>query len=141
MPTAIAMALTSVGLAVARDDPTRARTNLEESLALSAELAYGQQDELQTQTLLAWQLRDRRLTLELAARAIRHCQWTEDRLPLMAVLNVASLALARSRPDAAAAMRETIGAIRSDAPLELDDTCTWALAEIDAALVDPYLDT
>jgi hypothetical protein len=38
-------------------------------------------------------------------------------------------------------MRETIGAIRSDAPLELDDTCTWALAEIDAALVDPYLDT
>jgi predicted ATPase len=141
MPTAIAMALTSEGLAVAPDDPARARKNLEESLALSAELGYGQQDDLQTQALLAWQLRDRRLTLELAARAIRRCQWTGDRLPLIVVLNVTSRALARTRPDAAAAMRETVAAIRSDDPLELDDTCTSALAEIDAALMAPNLDT
>jgi predicted ATPase len=141
MPSAKAMALTSLGLAIARDDPARARASLQESLALSAELGYGQQDELQTQTLLAWQLRDHRLTLELAARSIRHCQWTGDRLPLLAVLNAAARALAGSRPDAAAAMRDTIAAIRSDTPLGLDDACSSALSEIDTALADPSLES
>jgi hypothetical protein len=57
----------------------------------------------------------------------------------MAVLNVATRALARSRPDAASAMRDTIAAIRSDTPVEFDDTCTAALAAIDAALIDPNM--
>jgi len=164
MPTAIAGALLALGVAVADTNPAEARACLEESLEIGGALGYEQVGELTGAVHLASRLHDRRATLDLAGRAIRHLQWTSGQAGIVIMFDFVSAALRSTRPDAAVVIRGASEAIQRrardsstdpapttrhsldpndpdtlwarGAAMNVDDACTYALAEIQA-----YLDT
>jgi len=158
MPTAIAQALLALGVAVADTNPAEARACLEESLEIGGALGYEQVGELTGAVHLASRLRDRRATLDLAGRAIRHLQWSGGQSGLVLMFDFVSAALRSTRPDAAVVIRGASEAIQRRArdsssdparttrhsldpndpdtlwargvAMNVDDACTYALVEI-----------
>jgi predicted ATPase/class 3 adenylate cyclase len=124
MPTAIAMNLSALALALTRDAPERARALLQEVFDLNASLGYEQSTELTQMTIAAASLADWPLTARLARRSIRHLHWLNDRNQLSGVLNIAARVLCDSDPDAAATIQ---GAVRGFASASA--THTQASAE------------
>jgi hypothetical protein len=69
-------------------------------------MAHSDTAVLRTQaTLVAARLGDTRLTLELAARAVRLLHWNGDRAQLAGILNVVAWAAAATEPDDAAKLQ------------------------------------
>ena len=109
-PTFIVINLDALAMAVAGDDPERARALLHEATELSATLDYENMSELTQMTLVGATLADWPQTARLASRSLPHLHWTNDRPQLGGILNVAAHVLCDTDPDAAATI---LGATRT----------------------------
>ncbi|HXY92951.1 MAG TPA: adenylate/guanylate cyclase domain-containing protein [Acidimicrobiia bacterium] len=116
MPTAIAMNLVALALALTRETPERARALLQEAFELNATLDYEHFTELAQMTIAAASLADWPLTARLARRSIRHLHWINDRIQLAGILNIAARALCDTDPDAAATIQGTVRTLASAIP-------------------------
>jgi predicted ATPase len=107
---AIMLGLAALAIVLARSDPARARALFAEYLEISDRVGADNAALRLQATIVAARLGDWPLTLQLARRAIPLLQWRAIPPLLLGVFNVAALALADARPDAAARLQ---GAARS----------------------------
>ena len=101
-PALIATGLLALGAAVAETDPEQARACLRESRELSTALGYQSALDLNWAATIAFLVGDQAAALELGRRAIHGLQWGGDRIRVGLVLHMIAVALAATRPDAAA---------------------------------------
>jgi predicted ATPase len=104
MPRLIGQAKGALANALADRDPGRARALLREGHDLAAIHSEDTPTLVQT-TFAAARLRDRRLTLDLAARALPRLHWNGDQPLLAAVLNLVAWALRGVEPETAAVLQ------------------------------------
>jgi predicted ATPase/class 3 adenylate cyclase len=105
LPTPIAMNLLSLAGAIADDDPDEARSLLDESMHLRADLDYEQYGEMTQALIISARLGDWRRTLELAARAIPLLHWLNQAPLLATVFNVVARVLVDDDPELAAVLQ------------------------------------
>ena len=183
---AIVAALAALASALARTDPPRARALLAEAIETMERSGSENTAEPTQAAIVAARLGDWPLTLRMARQGIPMLHWTASLPTLLGAFNVAALALAEARPDAAARLQGAARGIartlvvnhgppltaavaapasagfvtelrreatqrlsatlgyevldqrrREGEEMGLDDAVAYALAEIDAALVDP----
>jgi predicted ATPase/class 3 adenylate cyclase len=105
MPGAIVMSLNSLALALAEQDPKRARALLHESLQLSGKAGEEISSGLLTACLVAGRLRDWELTLTLTARTMYVWRWYVTPLQAAPCLALCARAFAENRPDVAGVLQ------------------------------------
>jgi len=101
-PALIATSLLAVGATVAGTDPGQARACLHESRELSTALGYQSGTDLVWAAGVAFLTGDQTATLDFGRRAIRGLQWGGNRQRMGFVFHIIAVALAATRPDAAA---------------------------------------
>jgi predicted ATPase/class 3 adenylate cyclase len=119
MPTAIAMNLVALAIALTNEVPQQARTLLREAMNLNTTLGYEQFTELAQMTIAAANLADWPLTATIAQRSIRHLHWLNDSTQLTGILNIAARALCDTDPEAAATIQgatRTLASATANAP-------------------------
>ncbi|HET6964549.1 MAG TPA: adenylate/guanylate cyclase domain-containing protein [Acidimicrobiales bacterium] len=121
MPHLIGMGLNALASALASRDPDKARDLLREGLQFAKTVGHESTTEFTVATLVAAELRDRQLVLDLASRAVPMLHWNGDRPQLAGVLNLVAWAVADVEPEEAAvlqgaARRLTLEAFEQAAP-------------------------
>jgi predicted ATPase len=105
VPLITTRCLSALAAAIAEQDPTSAGALLEEFLQVRAAARYEATMDATQATFAAGRLRDRRLILEIAARAVPGLHWTNAWPQLGGVLNMVAWALTTSNPEAAALLQ------------------------------------
>jgi hypothetical protein len=111
MPGAIVISLNSLALAVAEQDPQRARALLRESLEISGKPGEEISSGLLTACLVAGRLRHWELTLTLTARTMYVWRWYVTPLQAAPCLGLCARAFAESRPEVAGVLQGAAYAI------------------------------
>jgi hypothetical protein len=104
-PITKAFCLLALAGTLAHREPRRARSLLEEGLALRERLDIESVTEVTQATLIAARMGDWPLTLQLADRSIRHIQWAGERSWLGGLLSVVARALVDVDMEAAARLQ------------------------------------
>jgi hypothetical protein len=160
MPGAIGLSMNSLALALATEDPVKARALLEESLQRTGTPGEEVPSALLTACLVAGRLHDWPLTLALSARTIYLWRWYMAPMQSAPCLALCARALAEDRPGLAgvlqgasyAALHEA-GAIvasslgESDArdlrelgeAMTVEEAVSYALANLDPSLLTGHI--
>jgi predicted ATPase len=124
----IVAALAALASALARTDPARARVLLAEAIETMGRSGSENIAEPTQAAIVAARLGDWPLTLRLARQAIPQLHWTASLPTLLGAFNVAALALADMRPDAAARLQGAARGIARALAVNQDPPLTAAVA-------------
>ncbi|OBG83692.1 hypothetical protein A5698_06340 [Mycobacterium sp. E136] len=105
MPSAIAVSLNALALALVDIDPARARAVLGESLEFSVTPGEEMSTAVMTAAMVAGRLRDWELTLSLAGRSLHLWRWVDSPMQSAPTLALCARALAEERPETAGLLR------------------------------------
>jgi predicted ATPase/class 3 adenylate cyclase len=105
MPTAIAVSLNALALALVERDPARARSVAHESLQRSVTPGEEMSTAVMTASLVAARLQDWDLTLSLTVETMRLWRWVNSPMQSAPSLALCARAIAHDRPELAGVLR------------------------------------